>query len=385
MNRQLLTVLLLSALSLLSMLPGRAQTNAVSEKALCTKNLKAIYAAIQSYQNKHKDLPNWLSDLVPDYIEDINTLVCPVCRRTGRIEESLLADPKLPSSYLFEFCPVPLGNLAPKASDRTRREWKRRQMGLVGSSVPLVRCRHHYPVLNLAFDGNIYESPPAWEWAFTNRVSLTNLSAAMLFAEDPANPHTAQRFPPRDPKTRPAMLDLSRFYNVPLSEPIGGRADVSLASLPAGIRPFAGTDFDVRGLVVLASKSEATSRPQQVRGIPVHQKCKRLHFLHAASPGSPGDEGAQIASYFIKFVGNPARLEIPVQYGRDLRGYKAQATEPAPTRELAMVWSSTQPSPGLRLFRTTWTNLLPDTEIESIDFVSAMGGPAPFLIAITAD
>ncbi len=154
------------------------------EKAACRKNLRTIYGAIQAFQEQRRDLPNWLSDLVPQYLDDANVLICPVCRRTGRTEDPPLADPKLPCSYLFEFCPVPLGSLATNVPNRTRREWKRRQMGLLGSDVPVVRCRHHRPVLNLAFDGKIYESPASWEVLFTNRVNAVELTAARLFAKE---------------------------------------------------------------------------------------------------------------------------------------------------------------------------------------------------------
>src|SRR5215467_10221203 len=68
---------------------------AAEEKESCTRNLKIIWDAIQAYQFDHKDLPNWLSDLVPDYLTDGNVLICPVCRRTGRTETGALADPKL--------------------------------------------------------------------------------------------------------------------------------------------------------------------------------------------------------------------------------------------------------------------------------------------------
>jgi hypothetical protein len=37
------------------------------------------------------------------------------------------------------------------------------------------------------------------------------------------------------------------------------------------------------------------------------------------------------------------------------------------------------------LFRTSWENPLPDVTITSIDYVSAMGQAAPFLVAITAE
>src|SRR5262245_50093675 len=56
---------------------------ATKEKEGCIKNLQTIYTAIEAYRHDHKDLPNWFSDLVPDYLPDVNVLVCPVCRRTG--------------------------------------------------------------------------------------------------------------------------------------------------------------------------------------------------------------------------------------------------------------------------------------------------------------
>ena len=76
---------------------NRAQAPSLSlaeqEKEACVSNLKTIYAAIEAYQRDHKALPNWLSDLVPQYLPDVNVLVCPVCRRTGQTEKPPLADP----------------------------------------------------------------------------------------------------------------------------------------------------------------------------------------------------------------------------------------------------------------------------------------------------
>src|SRR5262249_60208875 len=118
------------------------------------------------------------------YLTNANLLLCPYCRRTGKTEIGSLADPKIASSYLFEFCPLPLGRSAPAAPNRTRREWKRLQMGLVGSVVPIVRCRAHDPLLNLAFDGTIYDSSSLWETVVANRVNTADLTAANLFAKE---------------------------------------------------------------------------------------------------------------------------------------------------------------------------------------------------------
>ena len=371
---------------------------ATAEKEACTRNLNIIYAAIQAYQADHKDLPNWLSDLVPQYLADMNVLICPVCRRTGETEPPPLADPKLPSSYLFEFCPLPLETAATNAPTRTRREWKRRQMGLVGSMVPVVRCRHHTPVLNLSFDGKIYESPPFWERLVTNRVSAADLTPARIFADVPApaanrgaNPPPAPRFEPRDPKTPKELLDLTGFYNAGLNEAWHGNKGNDLAALPRGLQTFAGVEFDVRGIVQLGSHSpSSTNFPPSIRGIRVQQKCQRLHFLHATGFGNPSDDGKQIGTYVVHFATNQMRLDIPIRYGREVLNWHSIAGEKPLPKEMTVAWKgenavSKRAGASIRLFLTTWTNVVPGEEIESIDYVSGMAVPAPFLIAITVE
>lgn len=373
--------------------PAKAPGPAGGDKAACKRNLKAINEAIQAYRLDHKDLPNWLSDLVPQYLADVNLLVCPVCRRTGQVEAAPLADPKLPSSYLFEFCPVPLGTAATNAPTRTRREWKRRQMGLAGSVVPLIRCRHHQPVLNLAFDGTIYESPARWELVLTNRIELEELTAARLFADatPPAPAKRARpRFPPRDPQTRKELLNLTPFYNAGLDESWQGRKGNDLASLPKGVQPLAGVAFDLRGIVQLRSQSSATTNfPQRVTGIPVRRKCQRVHFLHAAGFGTLADEGKQLGTYVVHYTTHQMRLELPIRYGLEVRNWRSLAGEPAAPAELTAAWEGKsgagESAQTIRLFLTTWVNVAPEVEIESIDYVSEMARPAPFLVAITVE
>jgi hypothetical protein len=215
---------------------GPTTSRAPEDEEACSKNLEVISQAIQAYQADHKDLPNWLSDLVPQYLSDTNVLICPVCRRTGVTEGPPLGDPNIPCSYVFEFCPVPLGSGAAKDPTRTRREWKRRQMRLVGSAVPVVRCRHHRPVLNLGFDGVIYESAASWELMFTNRVSARSLTAAALFAGESTTPGKAAarpRFSARDAAAGPGLIDSRKSPKTSLVELPNGAA-ASLASEPIG-------------------------------------------------------------------------------------------------------------------------------------------------------
>jgi hypothetical protein len=77
-------------------------------------------------------------------------------------------DPKLRSSYLYEFCDAKVPDGVGTTSlgwkpGMTMKDWKTRQLLIFGADVPLVRCWHHRPVLNLAFSGEVYGSKPMWE------------------------------------------------------------------------------------------------------------------------------------------------------------------------------------------------------------------------------
>jgi hypothetical protein len=141
------------------------------EAVVCTKNLEKINAAIEAYRKDNNDVPNWLSDLVPKYLADTNVLICPVTTRTGLQSAFGALDPKIHSSYLYEFTPTDIPEVVKGAwpgPKMTMREWKRQQMKLAGSEVPLVRCLLHEPALNLSVGGKVYESPVYWELNFTN-------------------------------------------------------------------------------------------------------------------------------------------------------------------------------------------------------------------------
>jgi hypothetical protein len=372
------------------------ETNTLSDADLCRTNLQKIFLAIKAYENDRKDLPNWLSDLVPDYISDVSVLTCPICRRTGRIEGPPLADPKIAASYLFEFCPVPLGNMAPKAPNKTRRDWKRQQTQVLGPEVPLVRCRHHRPVLNLAQDGKVYESGTSWELNFTNRVSRGALSASRVTDDEPSPSPVIKEIikvkpPARDIDIRKQLIDLTGFYNALLPDSWHGSTGNDLGALSPGLHIFGGVEFDVRGIVQLSSTTPSAGRfPEEIKGIKVQQKCKRIHFLHSAGWGSVPDEGRQIGAYFVHFADNQTRLEIPILYGKNMRNWHFLPGEPSSPDDLTVVWTgenavSKRAGRSLRLFMTTWTNLIPNAAIESITFHSSMDRAAPFLLAITVD
>jgi hypothetical protein len=262
--------------------------------------------------------------------------------------------------------------------------------------VPIVRCRHHKSPLNLAFDGRIYESPPSWEAMLTNSVNPQSLTPARMFAAASTTEAAAatKSYPERDQNTPAQLLDLSRFFNARLSDTWHGTQNATgndLGSLPAGIQQLEGVEYDLRGVIQLASKAPTANRfPTNISGIKVGQKVRKLHFLHSGAFGKPADEGKEIGAYILHFAGNQTRIEVPIIYGQDVRDWHYWPREPEAPANLHRVWkgenkTSKAANSYLRLFETTWTNIIPNVELESIDFVSKLSQPAPFLLAITVE
>lgn len=126
----------------------------------CVENLKKIDAALQEYRRDHGQVPQWLSDLVPNYLSQ-ETLFCP---NDPAHKASYAPDPKLPCSYSWQLSP----SRPSTGTALSCRDWKAQQAELFGGVVPMVRCAHHnvQRVLNLSLDGQLYWSPLAWENMF---------------------------------------------------------------------------------------------------------------------------------------------------------------------------------------------------------------------------
>src|SRR5437016_13201875 len=108
------------------------------EAAVCTKNLEKLNTAIEGYRKDIHDVPNWLSDLVPKYLADTHVLICPVTTRTGLQSAFGVLDPKVHSSYLYEFTPTDIPEVVKGAwpgPKMTMREAKSQQMKLADAEV----------------------------------------------------------------------------------------------------------------------------------------------------------------------------------------------------------------------------------------------------------
>src|SRR5262245_12757526 len=79
------------------------------EKEISKQRMMRIYDAIQSFRKDHKELPNYLSDLYPEYIADTNVFICPTALRRGQgVPFPELVDPKLPVHFGYEFSAGPI-------------------------------------------------------------------------------------------------------------------------------------------------------------------------------------------------------------------------------------------------------------------------------------
>ena len=115
----------------------------------CKQQLLTIGKAIQAYQKKHGDFPEWLSELHPKYLPDENILLCPEDEYGGKTYFLINRDPKMSMSYDYQFHP------------RYRAE-KTEERLMYGDVLPLVRCRHHknqvFECLNLSFAFKVFWS-----------------------------------------------------------------------------------------------------------------------------------------------------------------------------------------------------------------------------------
>jgi hypothetical protein len=193
--------------------------------------------------------------------------------------------------------------------------------------------------------------------------------------------------PQRLPQTPPQCIDLTEYYNAALLQTWHpGMPNNSLDVLPPGLLQLADVVYDVRGIIQLSGtdlRRAGGHYPEQINGVKIGQRCRQLHFLQASGWHSPS--GTRVGSYVVHYSDGSDQV-IPIVYGEDVRDWNSSGDTNTEITHGTMVWSAIN-NAGLhvRLFKTTWVNPMPEKEIASLDYTSAMVNAAPFLVAITAD
>jgi outer membrane lipoprotein-sorting protein len=197
--------------------------------------------------------------------------------------------------------------------------------------------------------------------------------------------------PPRIAQTPPNLIDLSEYFNAALVQTwhpgvTPNYFNNSLEELPPGLLQLGGQVFDVRGIVQLSGselKKVGGQFPQQITGIKINQTCRQLHFLQAA--GWRSTDGTTIGTYRLHYADGQVQ-DIPIVYGADVRDWNMDSDPSGKLTRSTVAWSGFNSARVVvRLYKTTWVNPLPETEIVSLDYVSAMTPSAPFLLAVTAE
>lgn len=399
-NRAILAgvAIALSAGSLPGQEPAPGRVTRSAEFQSCKTNLNRLFDAIQEYRKSHGTWPDLLTDLHPEYISDLNQFSCPENLRRGGsglgargIRSAPWVGP-LPKDYGYEFTTNSYPLWAGVAS--TEREYKLRQMKVVGSNVPIVRCISHGPEPNLflSVGGNIFEQYGMdWEFLFTNdQVQIEQLLPPAAFSDlAPLPGRFTDGIIPRDPTVSPNLIDLSRHYTSDLRTPWLWRNDgLSLSNILRGSIQLRGVPvrFDVRGVIQLTSRNMKSPFPGRAPEIVVARKGRFLHFLEGAVLGrkrSADAHGNAIGRYEVRYADGRS-LDIPIHYGQDVLAWD-DAGDGANARGAKVAWQGTNGTNEIRLYHQRWQNRWPNTEIATLDFVSNMAEAAPFLIAVTLE
>ena len=231
--------------------------------------------------------------------------------------------------------------------------------------------------------GQAHESESLRTSALLHRAKL--LLRLSRLAEAATDNLAALNLAPRDSRAPVQFIDLSPWFNGTLdwnSLALEIPPQAFLTDLPRGIQTLPGAGevkFDVRGVVQLNKDANFLGFQRAIEGIPIQQKCHRLHFLHATHwPETPG---TQIGSYMLHYA-NGQQEEVPIVYGRDLHDWVPKSEDSADLQGGKVAWKGKDDH---RVYMSTWENPRPEVEIASLDFVSKLTKCGPFLIAITAE
>jgi tetratricopeptide (TPR) repeat protein len=226
-------------------------------------------------------------------------------------------------------------------------------------------------------------SPNEVKEAYRERAAL--LARQQRFDEALQDKLRAMGVPKRNPNAKVGELDLDGYYNFGLDEDLHGFAGNNFSRVPKGLQRFGAVEFDVRGIVQLANHGPLEkSCPTQARGIPVGQKCRAIHFLHATGWGGSVSPGTVIGKYVLHFDGGQT-TNIEIRYGDDALDWWDQSNAGTKPNRASVAWAGKNDLSAIRLFETDWENSEPEHALMSLDFVSTMSPAAPFLIAVTLE
>ena len=230
---------------------------------------------------------------------------------------------------------------------------------------------------------------------------------------------TLNRYPPTDPQavaelenkvkerqgiaetSQEITINLKPYINCKLTDPLADKPDQkdhTLEALPTGLGVYGGVPFDVQGIIQLNGPSVQKGIklwPLEVKDIAIGHSFKKLHLLNGAFNISTPETHARYAKLILHYA-DGSQAELVLAGGiQALRCVDAEVPQelamlPAPQTELAWVGTNpflkkNNPSASLHLYRTTFDNPKPEAEVATVDYLSTMTNPGPFMAGLTVE
>jgi beta-lactamase regulating signal transducer with metallopeptidase domain len=187
------------------------------------------------------------------------------------------------------------------------------------------------------------------------------------------------------------QVDLSTYANAKLMESwLPGAIDNDLSALTAGRQVLSGVPFEIDGVLQLSGKDmpqSARSFPARIEGIKIGRSFARLNLLHGCA--GTDERGVQVAKIVLHYKDGQSEA-LSIDYGVRVRDWSFWEFDPVGDPDTTMAWTgsnlnSRSQNGALRLYRTTWINPRPLSEVVCIDYVSDQSKAAPFLVALTVN
>jgi hypothetical protein len=178
-----------------------------------------------------------------------------------------------------------------------------------------------------------------------------------------------------------ALIDLDPFVTKPLTNPHGSAEGNDIPFQP-GKYHIGDGDYRIANGIVQLSGTNLQDAPEEVKGIKIGLKLKKLQILHATGWGSDVPDSTQIGTYVIRYE-DGSTVELPVKYGVHVRDWWAFG--PSEVSEGKVAWTGRNQQSAIRLYSLTWENPSPDKVVKEIDCRTSGTACAPFVVAITAE
>ncbi|MDA7931017.1 hypothetical protein N9B34_02105 [Akkermansiaceae bacterium] len=213
--------------------------------------------------------------------------------------------------------------------------------------------------------------------------------------------------PPRAQNLPSELIDLSAYYNASLfhySAFHGRGENEDLRFLAESYDQAENTPFDLRGIIRLNTglfpngktanegsllSSIGRKYPNEVTGISIASKAKRIYFLMGSAFSTDMEDGATAANFRINY-NDGTTLDFPIIAKQDIfdwftpqrsPGLMEKELEPENIGWIGQNYNGS----GRGLVKPIWINPYPEKEIATIDFISGLIRCAPFVVGITIE